>query len=154
MQSLLNELSLMFKWLVLIYVLFCVLSAEWHSGDILLRVPFSEIPSRNRIAWRKSRITFGFWGDENAKCTFEVSCVIARSNFPHPRGARFDPIPGHGLPLRGFAITFIGHTTLGGTPLDEWSARHTDESNFTTEQLVNSQLFCLRTWQGGVRDIS
>jgi hypothetical protein len=33
--------------------------------------------------------------------------------------ARFDPIPGHGLPLRGFAITHIGHTTLSGTPLDE-----------------------------------
>jgi len=38
----------------------------------------------------------------------------------------FDPIPGHGLPLRGFAITLTGHTTLGRTPLDEWSARGTD----------------------------
>jgi len=38
---------------------------------------------------------------------------------PPPSGARFDPIPGHGLPLRGFAITHIGDTTLGGTPLDE-----------------------------------
>jgi hypothetical protein len=36
---------------------------------------------------------------------------------------RFDPIPGHGLPLRGFTITLTGHTTLGRTPLDEWSAR-------------------------------
>jgi len=33
---------------------------------------------------------------------------------------RFDPIPG--LPLRDFAITLIGHTTLGMTPLDEGSA--------------------------------
>jgi hypothetical protein len=39
---------------------------------------------------------------------------------------RFDTIEGHGLPWRGFAITFIGHTTLGRTPLDEWSARRTD----------------------------
>ena len=30
----------------------------------------------------------------------------------------FDPIPGHGLPLRSFAITLTGHTTLGRTPLD------------------------------------
>ena len=36
---------------------------------------------------------------------------------------RFDPIPGHDLPLWGFAITLIGHTTLGETPLAVWSAR-------------------------------
>jgi len=35
----------------------------------------------------------------------------------------FDPIPGHGLPLRGFAITLTLHNTLGRTPLDGWSAR-------------------------------
>jgi len=29
-------------------------------------------------------------------------------------------------PLRGFTITFIGHATLGSTPLDEWSARRRD----------------------------
>jgi len=32
---------------------------------------------------------------------------------------RFDTIPGHGLPLRGFAITLIGYNTIRGTPLDE-----------------------------------
>jgi len=37
---------------------------------------------------------------------------------------RFDPIPG--LPLRGFAITLIGHTTLDMIPLDEGSARRRD----------------------------
>jgi hypothetical protein len=37
---------------------------------------------------------------------------------------RFDPVPAHGLPLRCFTITLIGHTTLGRTPLYEWSARH------------------------------
>jgi len=31
----------------------------------------------------------------------------------------FDPIPGHGLPLRGYTITLIGRTTIGKTPLDE-----------------------------------
>jgi hypothetical protein len=36
---------------------------------------------------------------------------------------RSDPIPGHGLPLGGFAITLTGDTTLGRTPLDERSAR-------------------------------
>jgi hypothetical protein len=35
---------------------------------------------------------------------------------------RFDPIPGHDLPLWDFAIT-PGHTTLGRTPLEKWSAR-------------------------------
>jgi len=32
---------------------------------------------------------------------------------------RFYPIPGHDLPIRGFAITPIGHITLSRTPLDE-----------------------------------
>ena len=32
---------------------------------------------------------------------------------------RFDPILGHGLPLQGFVITLIGHTTLSGTSLEE-----------------------------------
>ena len=35
------------------------------------------------------------------------------------------PIPGHGLPLRVFAIT-LRHTTVGCTPLDECSARRRD----------------------------
>jgi hypothetical protein len=44
----------------------------------------------------------------------------------------FDPIPGHGLPLRGFAITLTGHTTLGKTSVDEWSVRHRDLYQHTT----------------------
>jgi hypothetical protein len=39
---------------------------------------------------------------------------------------RLDPIPVPGLPLRDFAITFNGHTTLGRTPLDKWSSRRRD----------------------------
>ena len=35
----------------------------------------------------------------------------------------FDPILGHGLPLQGFVITLIGQTTLGRTPVNEWSAQ-------------------------------
>jgi len=35
----------------------------------------------------------------------------------------FYPIRVHGLPLRDFAITPIGHTRIGTTPLDEWSTR-------------------------------
>jgi len=31
----------------------------------------------------------------------------------------FDPTPGHGFPLRGLAITLFGHSTLGGTRLDD-----------------------------------
>jgi len=31
---------------------------------------------------------------------------------------QFDPIPGHGLPLRGFAFT-LRHITFGKTPLDK-----------------------------------
>jgi hypothetical protein len=37
-----------------------------------------------------------------------------------------DPIPGHGLPLRGFAVTLTGHTTFSRTPLNERSARQRD----------------------------
>jgi hypothetical protein len=39
---------------------------------------------------------------------------------------RVDPIPGHDLPLGGYATTLIGHTTLGMIPLDEWSVRRED----------------------------
>ena len=39
---------------------------------------------------------------------------------------RFDLIAGHCLPLRGFAVILIGHTILGRTPLDEWSAGRRD----------------------------
>ena len=38
----------------------------------------------------------------------------------------FDPIPGHYLQLRGFAITPIWQTTLSMNPLDKWSARRRD----------------------------
>jgi hypothetical protein len=38
---------------------------------------------------------------------------------------RIGPISGHGLPLHVFAIT-LRHTILGGTPLDECSARRRD----------------------------
>jgi hypothetical protein len=38
---------------------------------------------------------------------------------------RFDPIPGHGLPLRSFAIT-LRHTTLSSNPLDNCSAGRRD----------------------------
>jgi hypothetical protein len=50
----------------------------------------------------------------------------------------FDPILGHGLPLRGFAITHIGHTTLGRTSLDEWSpAAETSTENTQPSQQTN-----------------
>jgi hypothetical protein len=38
-------------------------------------------------------------------------------------GGGFNAIPGHDLPLEGFAITLIRRITPGRTPLDEWSAR-------------------------------
>jgi len=34
----------------------------------------------------------------------------------------FDPIQVYGLPLRDFAVTLVGHITLGRIPLDEWLA--------------------------------
>jgi len=52
---------------------------------------------------------------------------------------RFGPIAGPGLPLRGFAITLIGHTTVGRTPLDEWSARRRD-LYLTTHNTHNRQI--------------
>jgi hypothetical protein len=52
---------------------------------------------------------------------------------------RFDPIPGHDLPLRGFAITLIGHTTLDEIPLAVWSARRRD-LYLTTDNNHNRQI--------------
>ena len=37
-----------------------------------------------------------------------------------------DPSPGHGRLLGGFSITLIENTTLGRTPLDEWSVQRRD----------------------------
>jgi hypothetical protein len=44
---------------------------------------------------------------------------------------RFDSISGHGLRLLSFAIT-LRHTTLGRTPLEEWSDRRRDLWQHTT----------------------
>jgi hypothetical protein len=41
---------------------------------------------------------------------------------------RFDPIPGHDLPVRDFGITLIGPTTLSRSPLDERSAWRRDHA--------------------------
>jgi hypothetical protein len=40
----------------------------------------------------------------------------------------FRPDPGHDLPLRGFAITLTGHTTIGKTPLADY---HPEEETCT-----------------------
>jgi len=57
----------------------------------------------------------------------------------------FEPIAGHGLPLRVFAITRT-RTTLGRTPLDEWSARHRD-LYLTTQNTHMRKIPC----PGGIR---
>jgi hypothetical protein len=49
------------------------------------------------------------------------------------------PLGGLGrLNFRGFAITYFRHTTLGKTPLDEWSARRRD-LYLTTHNTHNRQ---------------
>ena len=58
--------------------------------------------------------------------TAEITKSVRHVEFPQPLLWRFDPIPVHGLPLQGFAITLIGHATLGRTPLVERSSRHRD----------------------------
>ena len=50
-----------------------------------------------------------------------LSCLVSPTSSPW----RFDPIPGSGLPWRGFTIT-LRHITFGRTPLDEWSVRRRD----------------------------
>ena len=40
------------------------------------------------------------------------------------------------LHLRGFAITLTGHTTLGSTPLDEWSARRRDKTQHSQQTFM------------------
>jgi hypothetical protein len=51
---------------------------------------------------------------------------IYRNQSPPPPPVSLRPDSGSWPPLRGFVVTLIGHTTLGRTPLDEWSARHKD----------------------------
>jgi hypothetical protein len=57
---------------------------------------------------------------------------------------RFDPIQSLGLPLRGFTVTPIGHTTLGRTPQDEWLA---ETSTWQYRTLARDKHAC----PGGVR---
>jgi hypothetical protein len=45
---------------------------------------------------------------------------------PPPPLPCFNLIPCHGILLWGFAITLLGHTTIGRTPLDELWAQHRD----------------------------
>jgi len=52
---------------------------------------------------------------------------------------RFEAIPGHGLLLRGFGITFTGQTTLGRTPLYQRSVRRRDLC-FKTHNTHNRQI--------------
>jgi hypothetical protein len=63
---------------------------------------------------------------------------LEKATLPHPPPpVPLRTIPGHGLPLQGFVITHTGHTTLGRTPLDEWSARRRDRYLIT--HIHNSQ---------------
>jgi len=67
--------------------------------------------------------------------TLPYSILLQVTIFP-PVALR--PIPRHGLPLQVFVITHTGHTTLGRTPLDEWSARRRDRY-LITHNIHNSQ---------------
>jgi len=48
-------------------------------------------------------------------------CVLFLFDSPHPI-RHFDPTPCHSFPLWDFMITLIGHSSLGRTSLDTWSA--------------------------------
>jgi hypothetical protein len=61
---------------------------------------------------------FMFW---NLNLPFLMFAIL--QDYIHICLWSFDPISGHGLPLRGFAIVLIGHTTLDRTHMGEWSAR-------------------------------
>jgi len=70
----------------------------------------------------KSNVIFSLRGTEanlKSRDTYGRSRIFCLSVFFYFPLWRFDPIPGHGLPIRGFAITLTGHITLGRTPLDK-----------------------------------
>jgi hypothetical protein len=50
----------------------------------------------------------------------------SHQNFLFPPLLCFNVIACHGLLLWGFAITLLGHTTVGRTPLDKLEAQHGD----------------------------
>jgi len=80
------------------------------------------------VVYTTSNYIFGSWDGKWIQVGQTTIVVHCTGNVCHLLNiytfslGRLDPIPDHGLPIRGFAITLI-HTTLARTPLDEWSAR-------------------------------
>ena len=77
------------------------------------------ILQRTYIIWQRTLIIYYFITQDS--CTY-ISCHLYIRTFFW----RFDPMTDHSLPLRGYTITLIGHTTVGRTPLGDWSAQSTD----------------------------
>ena len=105
------------------------------------------------LTWRKESPNVCFWVFHGQRVSFHFPFVLRflknllMTDFIKIFLAffflwRFDSIPGHDLPLRGFAITFIGHNTLGRTPLDEWSVRRRDL--YLTTHNTRGKHWCLR----------
>jgi hypothetical protein len=115
-----------FKWCFITNkcISWTITYSKYSSNFILL---FSVYETTSRAAfhrWKGCILLIAWKGHSSIQ---HVTAVVA-----------LRPIPGHGLPLQGFVITHTGHTTLGRTPLDEWSARRRDRY-LVTHNIHNSQ---------------
>jgi hypothetical protein len=118
---------------ILCFNCFCVQTFESHHHRWYVKLLITISYSRTHMTDSTDTAS----SPENWDCKRQVSMYKQQPNCRHSMGYLcnhiqrlqffflwcFNQILGHELPLQGFVITFIGHTTLGRTPLDEWSTQ-------------------------------
>jgi len=119
----------------------------WQNSSPNINHHFAIIKSAKRLTIQFSP---QFCTDTLLGPNFLLSALFSNTlNLSHLRFSpwRMDPVTGHGLPLRDFTITLIGHTTVGRTPPDEWSARRKDLylRTHNTHTLTRGKHLCPRS---------
>jgi len=116
------------SWILIKPLLYTTLNGRWGSlgggniSPIKANTQRTKIPGFLLTAHQHFRCMVADWRID--------PCTMFRVVFLW----RFDPIPGHGLPLRGFAIIITGHTTLGRSSLDEWSSSSQRPATLTRDR--------------------